>query len=75
MDSRKYNGMDVHQASISIAVRDADGKLVMESLQELFGFVKEKLSANHYRRLSAIQRLAESRLACSSAAAGSAHFP
>jgi len=52
--------MDVHQASISTAVRDADGKLVMESLQELFGFVKEKLSANHYRRLSAIQRLAES---------------
>jgi len=26
--------MDVHQASISIAVRDASGKLVMESLIE-----------------------------------------
>jgi transposase len=34
MDSRKYIGMDVHQASISIAVRDASGKLVMESLIE-----------------------------------------
>ena len=32
MDSRKYIGMDVHQASISIAVRDANGKLVMESV-------------------------------------------
>src|SRR5215467_14906294 len=34
MDSRKYIGMDVHQASISIAVRDTAGKLVMESLIE-----------------------------------------
>jgi len=30
MDSKKYIGMDVHQASISIAVRDASGKLVIE---------------------------------------------
>ena len=34
MDSRKYIGMDVHQVSISIAVRDANGKLVMESVIE-----------------------------------------
>ena len=34
MDSRKYIGMDVHQASISVAVRDANGKLVMESVIE-----------------------------------------
>ena len=34
MDSRKYIGMDVHQASISIAVREASGKLVIESLIE-----------------------------------------
>ena len=34
MDSRKYIGLDVHQASISIAVRDAAGKLVIESLIE-----------------------------------------
>ena len=32
MNSRKYIGMDVHQESISIAVRDANGKLVMESV-------------------------------------------
>ena len=34
MDSRKYIGMDVHQASISFAVRDSAGKLVMESVIE-----------------------------------------
>src|SRR5260370_30212084 len=34
MDNRKYVGMDVHQASISIEVRDAAGKLVMECLIE-----------------------------------------
>ena len=34
MDRTKYIGMDVHQASISIAVRDASGKLVMESVIE-----------------------------------------
>lgn len=32
MDSKKYIGMDVHQATISVAVRDGDGKLVMESI-------------------------------------------
>jgi hypothetical protein len=30
MDNRKYIGMDVHQAGISIAVRDTAGKLLME---------------------------------------------
>ena len=34
MDNRKYIGMDVHQASISVAVRDAAGKLVMECIIE-----------------------------------------
>ena len=34
MDSKKYIGMDVHQATISVAVRDAAGKLVMESIIE-----------------------------------------
>jgi len=34
MDSKKYIGMDVHQASISVAVRDATGKLVMECIIE-----------------------------------------
>jgi hypothetical protein len=34
MESRKYIGMDVHQASISAAVRDDAGKLVMESVIE-----------------------------------------
>jgi hypothetical protein len=34
MDSKKYIGMDVHQATISVAVRDSAGKLVMESVIE-----------------------------------------
>ena len=32
MDSVKYIGMDVHKESISIAVRNGAGKIVMESL-------------------------------------------
>ena len=34
MDSKKYIGMDVHKESISIAVRNGAGKIVMESLIE-----------------------------------------
>jgi transposase len=34
MDSRKYIGMDVHQESISIAVRNGAGKIVMECVIE-----------------------------------------
>jgi hypothetical protein len=30
MDSKKYIGMDVHQATISIAVMDSRGKVVMD---------------------------------------------
>src|SRR5216684_6117755 len=34
MDSEKYIGLDVHQATISVAVMDSAGKLVMESILE-----------------------------------------
>src|SRR5260370_804820 len=34
MSQEKYIGMDVHQASISVAVMDARGKLIMECLLE-----------------------------------------
>jgi hypothetical protein len=34
MDSKKYIGMDVHKESISIAVRNAAGELVMECVIE-----------------------------------------
>ena len=34
MDSKKHIGMDVHQATISVAVTDGAGKVVMESIIE-----------------------------------------
>src|SRR6266480_2435741 len=34
MNSEKYIGLDVHQATISVAVMDAKGKIVMESILE-----------------------------------------
>jgi len=34
MNTKKYIGMDVHQATISVAVKDAAGKLLMESIIE-----------------------------------------
>ncbi|GAC1434826.1 MAG: hypothetical protein NVS1B11_22580 [Terriglobales bacterium] len=34
MSQEKYIGMDVHQATISVAVMDAKGKLMMECLLE-----------------------------------------
>ncbi len=34
MDSKKYIGMDVHQATISVAVRDSRGNLGMEAILE-----------------------------------------
>ena len=37
MDNKKYIGMDVHQATISVAVRDSAGNLVMESVIETKG--------------------------------------
>src|ERR1700692_1830847 len=45
MDNKKYIGMDVHQASISIAVINADGTLLMECVIEtkaatILGFIQ-----------------------------------
>jgi hypothetical protein len=37
MSQEKYIGMDVHQASISVAVMDAGGRLIMECLLETKG--------------------------------------
>ena len=34
MNTEKYIGLDVHQATISVAVLDSTGKLVMESILE-----------------------------------------
>jgi len=34
VNDAKYIGLDVHQATIPAAVRDSDGKLVMEAILE-----------------------------------------
>ncbi|MGB9244777.1 MAG: hypothetical protein WCC03_15610 [Candidatus Acidiferrales bacterium] len=34
MNQAKYIGMDVHQATISVAVLDSAGKLILESVLE-----------------------------------------
>ena len=34
MSCEKYIGMDVHQATISVAVMDSMGKVIMESILE-----------------------------------------
>jgi hypothetical protein len=34
MNTQNYIGMDVHQATISVAVRDDPGKLIMECILE-----------------------------------------
>ena len=34
MNSEKYIGLDVHQATISVAVMDSQGKIIMESILE-----------------------------------------
>src|SRR5689334_679312 len=34
VNCEKYIGLDVHQSTISVAVRDSKGKLVMESILE-----------------------------------------
>ena len=34
MSNEKYIGLDVHQATISVAVMDSQGKIVMESILE-----------------------------------------
>ena len=45
MDSEKYIGLDVHQATISVAVLDSTGKLVMESIEAVFfGSVSSSLA-------------------------------
>ena len=34
VNSEKYIGLDVHQATISVAVMDSQGKVIMESILE-----------------------------------------
>ena len=46
MDSKKYIGMDVHKESISIAVMNGAGKIVMECVIE----TKAKHDSGVFRR-------------------------
>jgi hypothetical protein len=46
MNSEKYIGLDVHQATIVVAVTDSTGKLIMESIT----FLRPELRTGHSRR-------------------------
>jgi hypothetical protein len=38
MNQEKYIGLDVHQATISVAVMDSSGKLIMECIGDESGY-------------------------------------
>jgi hypothetical protein len=48
--SEKYIGLDVHQATISVAVMDSQGKIIMESILEAYAYVP----ANHEHQESCL---------------------
>jgi hypothetical protein len=52
MDSRKYIGMDVHQAGISIAVSDAAGEMLMECIIETKALLEIQLNYGGAHRQS-----------------------
>ena len=47
MSQEKYIGMDVHQATISVAVMDAGGKLIMECLETKAATIVEFVQGLH----------------------------
>jgi len=53
MSSEKYIGLDVHQATISVAVLDSRGKLVMESIVETKAATRGKPQPAGFKALSA----------------------
>jgi hypothetical protein len=52
MNDAKYIGMDVHQATISVAVRDSSGNLVMEAILDVAAVLTVHACANKGRRLA-----------------------
>jgi hypothetical protein len=73
MNEAKYIGLDVHQATISVAVRDSAGKLVMEAVLEtkaeaIIQFLRGVRGSLHVtlegNRPTAIDRLQPSHYAC-----------
>ena len=49
MKQEKYIGMDLHQATISVAVRDSSGKLIMECIEERLSSLAYFAGANDLR--------------------------
>ncbi len=56
MDSIKYIGVDVHKESISIAVMNGTGKLVVESIIETKAITVVQFIQGSFARLNAPQR-------------------
>jgi hypothetical protein len=57
MNQAKYIGMDVHQATISVAVMDSAGRLILESILETKAATvgQARLSAFGYKRLQSLK--------------------
>jgi hypothetical protein len=53
MNSEKYIGLDVHQATISVAVLDEMGKLIMECILEFFAGLRGTLAVTFEEGTSA----------------------
>jgi hypothetical protein len=80
VNSEKYIGLDVHQATISVAVLDSTGKLIMESILEtkaatilqffagrrtfLWNHTRKSHGARPFARLQSGLRLVHPRLCC-----------
>ena len=50
MSGEKYMGLDVHQATISVAVVDSQGKVVMESILETKADLQQTGAGNPRQR-------------------------
>ena len=60
MNDAKYIGLDVHQATISATVLDAEGKLVMEAILEtkaetVLQFIHDLRGARRFGELQALR--------------------
>ena len=63
MSSEKYIGLDVHQATISVAVVDSQGTLIMESILETKGLTLLEFFAGARQPVRNLRRTHLGRLA------------